>query len=227
MTITTKTFQNIQTGIKDADDLRVRGPVNNMMQWLGSGLPAELNAQFTSLSTSIADLNTRVTALSSSVSVINVALGQISQSTSVQIAAYAAARPAFLAHKNGTDQLSISATATPVTFGTEDFDVGSRFAANTWTPPAGKHRLTVHLTFLGTNGVDNEALTVALLKNGAAHRQGIMRRPGTASFTAELSCVADANGTDAFTVTAAKSGAGIGTIDGTATNTFFCGEAIA
>jgi hypothetical protein len=59
MTISTKTFQNLQPGVSAADDLRVRTPINQALQWLGEGLPNEINAEF----------------------------AQISQSTSVQIAA--------------------------------------------------------------------------------------------------------------------------------------------
>lgn len=66
MTITTKTFQNLQPGVSAADDLRVRRPVNEALNWLGEGLIDELNTHFSSISTSFS---------------------QISQSVSVQIAA--------------------------------------------------------------------------------------------------------------------------------------------
>jgi hypothetical protein len=73
MTISTKTFQNLQPGVSAADDLRVRTPINQALQWLGEGLPNELNAEFASISASLSNINS--------------ALAQISQSVSVQIAA--------------------------------------------------------------------------------------------------------------------------------------------
>jgi hypothetical protein len=72
MTISTKTFQNLQPGVSAADDLRVRTPINQALQWLGEGLPNELNAEFASISASLSNINS--------------ALAQISQSVSVQIA---------------------------------------------------------------------------------------------------------------------------------------------
>jgi hypothetical protein len=73
MTISTKTFQNLQPGVSAADDLRVRTPINQALQWLGEGLPNEINAEFASISASLSNINS--------------ALAQISQSVSVQIAA--------------------------------------------------------------------------------------------------------------------------------------------
>jgi hypothetical protein len=53
MTISTKTFQNLQPGVSAADDLRVRTPINQALQWLGEGLPNELNAEFAQISQSV------------------------------------------------------------------------------------------------------------------------------------------------------------------------------
>jgi hypothetical protein len=199
MTISTKTFQNLQPGVSAADDLRVRTPINQALQWLGEGLPNEINS----------------------------ALAQISQSVSVQIAAYAAARPTFSAHKNATDQTDIATTDTKVTFGTEDWDVGSYFATSTWTPPAGKYRISATLRFSATNGVDGEALMVTIYKNGAALKRDVVRRSGTQSHSVRIAAIVEADGNDTFEIYASKSGAGDGTVEGAASVTFFQGEAIA
>jgi hypothetical protein len=53
MTITTKIFGNLQTGVPRADDLRVRTPINAALQWLGEGLVNELNTHFGAVSQSI------------------------------------------------------------------------------------------------------------------------------------------------------------------------------
>src|SRR5688572_8799746 len=97
MTISSPTFQRLQSGIKSADDLRVKEPINAMMAWLSGGLVTQLNTHFGAVSTSI----------------------------SAHISVYASNRPTFSAHKNGTGQTSITSnTDTKVTFGTEDWDVG-------------------------------------------------------------------------------------------------------
>jgi hypothetical protein len=205
MTITSKTFQNLQPGVQRVDDLRVRRPINEALQWLGEGLPEELNAHFASVSASFA---------------------AISQSVSVQISAHLSNRPTFRVHKNGTNQLSISASDVPVTFSTESWDTGAFFATNAWTPPAGKHRVSAQVHFTNIGGVDNELLIVAVHKNGTRDFVNAANRAGTGEQTVPLNGLVDANGTDAFTVTANKQGVGLGSINGGATLTFFCGEAV-
>jgi hypothetical protein len=194
MTITTKTFQNLQPGVPKADDLRVRRPINEALNWLGEGLVDELNTHFAA----------------------------ISQSISAHIAGLAA----FRAHKNAANQESISAGGNPITFGTEDFDIGGFFATNTWTPPAGKHRISTNIHFTALNAVDNELLTVTLVKNAAADTVVILPRAGTSVTSIVLTALVTASGTDTFTVNAAKAGAGVGRISGDATVTYFCGEQV-
>jgi hypothetical protein len=216
MTISTKTFQNLQPGVSAADDLRVRTPINQALQWLGEGLPNELNAEFASISASLSNINS--------------ALAQISQSVSVQIAAaisvYASSRPTFRAHKNGTNQASISATNTPITFGTEDWDVGSYFASNVWTPPNGRYRLTVSLTWTTANAVDNERLQTALQLGGLNTLVAHHSRAGTIQQTFVDSFLVSVDGSTTVGVAALKSGAGDGELSGNLSLTWFCGEAI-
>jgi hypothetical protein len=217
MTISTKTFQNLQPGVSAADDLRVRTPINQALQWLGEGLANELNAEFASISASLSN--------------INAALAQISQSVSVQVAAaisvYVSTKPTFFADKNGTNQTSLtSGSPVQVTFGTERWDIGDYFASSTWTPPAGKYRITVAINWSSANGVDNELLITTLRKNGAAHRAIQHTRAGTGAQGFVATFLVEANGTDAFDVTATKNGAGDGTIIGSVSVTWFCGEAI-
>jgi hypothetical protein len=222
MTISTKTFQNLQPGVSAADDLRVRTPINQALQWLGEGLANELNAEFASISASLSNINS--------------ALAQISQSVSVQIAAaiathqasaYHDAKPTFMAHKNGVAQVSISGTATPLTFGTESWDTGDYFASNGWTPPAGKHRLSAAVRFDMTNAVDGETLTLELQRDGSAiARTSVARAGTTAPVTVPLAINVNANGSNVYTLAATKSGAGVGTIEGSFALTWFTGEQI-
>jgi hypothetical protein len=53
MTISSPTFQRLQSGIKSADDLRVKEPINAMMAWLSGGLITQLNSQFDAISQSV------------------------------------------------------------------------------------------------------------------------------------------------------------------------------
>jgi hypothetical protein len=222
MTITTKTFQNLQPGVQRVDDLRVRRPVNEALQWLGEGLVEELNTHFAAISQSVSvQIAAAITAFSNSNSV------QISSAISV----YASNRPTFFVHKNGVDQTSISANPTPLTFATEAFDVGGYFSTSTsssaWVPPAGKYRLTLNIYFQNANAVANETIQAVILKNGSLHRQHDIVRPSTANeLSVACSVIVEANGTDAFVGAARKSGAGTGTIEGDADRTWFCGEAI-
>jgi hypothetical protein len=119
MTISTKTFQNLQPGVSAADDLRVRTPINQALQWLGEGLPNEINAEFASISASLSNINS--------------ALAQISQSVSVQIAAQIATISSLGKHKLWIPVKQMTAdavagpaagtvTATDVQYDTLDFD---------------------------------------------------------------------------------------------------------
>jgi hypothetical protein len=53
MTISSPTFQRLQSGIKSADDLRVKEPINAMMTWLSGDLVTQLNTHFGAVSNSI------------------------------------------------------------------------------------------------------------------------------------------------------------------------------
>jgi hypothetical protein len=53
MTISSPTFQRLQSGIKAADDLRVKEPINAMMAWLSGDLVTQLNTHFGAVSNSI------------------------------------------------------------------------------------------------------------------------------------------------------------------------------
>lgn len=147
--------------------------------------------------------------------------------TAIAAAIAAVVMPAFSAHKNGSDQGTItSGGATVITFGTEEFDIGSYFDSNAWTPPSGKHLIAVGLTFTAANGVDTELLELRLLKNGVVYRRISERRGGVGIQSVHLASTVTANGTDAFTIAVFKSGAGDGTVEGDAIDTWFTGHMI-
>ena len=146
--------------------------------------------------------------------------------TSVTIVDLSTLTVSFLAHKNGTDQTSItSATAVKVTFGSTDWNIGSAYNTSTsiFTPPPGKYIVTAKLHFTNTNAVDGEAVQVRLYKNGALHRRNINSRPGAIPEAVDLTALVDANGTDTFEVYAFKGGVGDGTVEGDSFDTWFSG----
>lgn len=212
MTISSPTFQRLQDGIKSVDDLRVRGPINAALGWLSGDLVTQLNARFNSISNSLSQINS--------------SLAAISQSVSVQISVHLSNRPTFSANKNNVSQTSISTAATPITFGTEAWDVGGHFSASTWTPPAGNYRLSAALSFTTLNAVDNEGLAIQVFRDGAVIRDFVVNRAGTGAQPVSISILVNANGSNAYDIRGRKLGAGIGTVDGSTAQTWFEGEAV-
>lgn len=151
--------------------------------------------------------------------------GSISATTLsvASISATAISNFSFMVHKNGSSQTSISASQT-ITWGTESWDIGGFFAANAWTPPAGKYRLEAQVSWDNPNTATGN-FTLNIQKNGTVER-GTTHQPNNApiTYTQYISCLVDANGTDAFTVVGSFSG--IGLANGNAIKTFFCGERI-
>jgi hypothetical protein len=150
-----------------------------------------------------------------------------SASNVVLVPSNLAARPRFHAHKNASDQGSItSATEITVTFGTEVFDIGGYYASNAWTPPAGLVVLIARLTYTNANAVDNEQLDVRILKNGTLYKRNFCTRGSTVSDGGLLIVIDAASGTDAYTVAANKGGAGTGALSGQIYDTFFQGFSV-
>jgi hypothetical protein len=125
----------------------------------------------------------------------------------------------------GADTLT-SATPVKITFGTENWDIGGTFASSTWTPTAGKKRIDTGVELAATNGVDNEAITLHLYKNGSLHRELVFKRSSTTAQSVNGSWIVDANGTDTFEIYVTKGGAGNGATTTTAARNYFQGSAL-
>jgi hypothetical protein len=87
--------------------------------------------------------------------------------------------PRFAANKGGVDQGGVvTATETKVTFGTEEYDIGSKFASSTWTPgKLGAVHITAKLTL--TVPIDTAGLRIMIYKNGAEVRRSSITFNGT------------------------------------------------
>ncbi len=131
----------------------------------------------------------------------------------------------FFAHKNGTDQTSVAdATITAMTFGTELYDIGSHFASNTWTPPAGKVFLTASCYILSGSAIG--LVYVSIYKNGAELATNVVFPGGGAGAGHPVTVVEDvANGSDAYTVVGyADVSSGTATFYGVQAFTHFMGH---
>lgn len=131
----------------------------------------------------------------------------------------------FSAHANGTPQSINNATLTKVTLSTELYDVGSKFATSTWTPPARLVSITGAVSFLAVAGT---RIGASIFKNGAEFKRGTFFVAGAAATatTAVVSCQDVANGTDTYELFAFQdSGAPQSTLAST-TLTYFMGATI-
>lgn len=150
--------------------------------------------------------------------------------TAAQLNTYVVgAKARFKATKGGTNQTGIAdATDTLLTWSTEGYDVGSLFASNVWTPPAGQ--VTLGLSIAGSGTISAFAFAYGMIKKngttvlGYTHPENIV----LANAFEGLAMVADtANGTDTYSayvyidVTAST-----GTVDGGNANTYFWGQQI-
>jgi hypothetical protein len=130
---------------------------------------------------------------------------------------------AFRADKNGVSQSGIARnTWLTVTFPVERFDIGSKFAANTWTPPAGVVCMTASVGILG-NQTAGFLGQMAVAKNGT--RAGTALKFAVANdSTTNIVFLDQANGTDAYTVQGYNPATGGGrNFSGLANLTFFSG----
>jgi hypothetical protein len=75
-------------------------------------------------------------------------------------------RRGFRVSKNADQAGVAAATTTLVTWQTEAFDIGSHFASNAWTPPAGLVLINASFSVIGTWSAGS-VLAILLYKNGA------------------------------------------------------------
>jgi len=132
-------------------------------------------------------------------------------------------RNGFSAHKNGTNQGSISSgTPAKLTFGTEEWDTGGVFDTTNsrFTPGSGKW--SVNATVSLTGGLDGLRLRLQLYKNGSLFKSGPRFLTGSGNeAAASFDVLIAGNGTDYFEVYLSIEGGGTYTVDGVATLTYF------
>ena len=138
----------------------------------------------------------------------------------------------FLAHKNGADQTVTTRNATQVTFGTEDADVGSHFASNAWTPPAGLVLLqaTVGFEDVSEGGANISKVTLSFYKDGSEMISTEVRSEADSlelGQSIHLSAFDVADGTDVYTVYVTGADGTLNwTVQGETTRTRFSGVSL-
>lgn len=136
-----------------------------------------------------------------------------------------AARPAFAAHKNGTNQTGIVAnTFTKATFSTERFDTNGNFASSTFTPTiAGRYLLLATAYWVAAEA--GKIYYTLIYKNGVLDQQFFTTAVAAGVLNAPLVCYIDANGsTDYFEMYVYHTSVGNMTLAGQSTATTFAGS---
>jgi hypothetical protein len=132
----------------------------------------------------------------------------------------------FSAHNNSVAQSIPDAAFTKLTFSTEDFDTGAHFAADAWTPPAGK---PVMLTGVYTSAVSVAAaqMTVAVYKNGAEFKRGTeIAAQGAGATGSSVTCIDIPNGTDSYELWAFQATGAAQNTNGAPSRTYFQGTTL-
>ena len=130
----------------------------------------------------------------------------------------------FSAHKNGTNQGSITdTTKVKVTFGTELYDYQSNFASDKWTPPVGRIHIDACIQYIAAVGNFH---SIIIRKNGVDFKSTAFTKTSSLNLSVPISIDDDANGTDYYEVFAYQTGGGTQTINGDDLYTFFNGHSL-
>lgn len=106
----------------------------------------------------------------------------------------------FRAHNNGVAQALPTGVFTQMNFSTEVFDLGAAFAANAWTPPAGRLiSMMASVTVLALAAAN--IIILSIFKNGVEMIRCDSATPtGAAAYSLIASVIDNPNGTDVYTV---------------------------
>lgn len=150
----------------------------------------------------------------------------IVESSATGAFSYEGRRPAFRAHKNGTNQSGVvNGTLTKITFSTEAFDIGGHFDTTNsrWTPPAGVVMLHAQMQITGYTA--DADCSISIHKNGSATpiaNFGFAPNIDVEAI-AQVFAVDFADGDDFYEVQVYLTTASTGTVSGGATRTWFNG----
>lgn len=134
------------------------------------------------------------------------------------------ATPSFEVHKNAVDQTGIAdVTFTDITWSTEASDIGSYFASDVWTPPAGVVYVVCQVAVFGTFPA-GAVMALRITRSGSSIAQGNWYAPVSNAATALICVTSTASGSETFKAQIYMDvSSGTGTISGTAVNSYFRG----
>jgi hypothetical protein len=142
------------------------------------------------------------------------------------VAAAGLTSASFSAHNNGVAQSIPNVTFTKLTFSTKAYDVGSKFATSTWTPPANRVVQMTGAVFFGAS-VAGTVITVSVYKNGVEYKRGSsLVSGGTAATSVSVACQDIPNGTDTYELWVYQSTGAAQNTNGAASLTYFQGTSI-
>jgi hypothetical protein len=133
--------------------------------------------------------------------------------------------PAFSAYASSNQTVS-DATATKITFDTEEFDTNSNFASSRFTPTvAGYYQVNATVNCSQTSIVD---FVIWIYKNGSQYKRGFgFSGSGQTKFIAPVSTLVYLNGsTDYVEVYVYSDGTGSATINGSSQDVWFNGSLV-
>jgi hypothetical protein len=133
--------------------------------------------------------------------------------------------PAFSAYSLSNQTVS-DATATKITFDTEEFDTNSNFASSRFTPTvAGYYQVNATINCSQTGIID---FVVWVYKNGSQYKRGFgFSGSGATKFIAPVSALVYCNGTtDFIEIYAYSDGTGSATINASSQDTWFAGTLV-
>ncbi len=179
----------------------------------------DADGNFTSVSASVAAFTT-LSAASASISHITAT----TISASVINLAGVAVPPRYGFHATTGQTTTISTTAAPIAFGTENFDIGGFFASSIWTPPAGLAHIKVQVEYDSIS--TSSEFNLCLLENSVTVTRRVETGRGlNVQSSLSIDRLLSTDGTKGYSISAYKSaGSGNdGRIIGGTGSVFFCG----
>ena len=141
------------------------------------------------------------------------------------VTSLSSAAAAFSAHNNGVGQSIPNGTWTKLTFSTEQYDVGNKFASSAWTPPAGRPVLLVGCVALPS--VASTGQQISLYKNGVEFKRGAQSvSAATSAEVYQVICMDIPNGTDVYELYVSQGTGATQSTFGGASTTYFQGSTI-
>lgn len=132
----------------------------------------------------------------------------------------------FSAHNNGTAQSIPNGAFTQMALSSTDYNIGSLFASNSWTPPAGRPVMLTGVVLLANAVGANGLIALSVFKNGAEYKRGTHSWTTSNGNSAMVTCNDIPNGTDVYDLRLFQATGSAQPTNGGPSLTFFQGTTI-